>query len=81
MSPPLREMRHLQAFASSSHWLGALQDSADTAPAPNMCSCYFGLAQKRKTVIEITKNRDEGHLPASLPRVNMSLRKVKMWPI
>lgn len=45
-----------------------------------MCRCYFGLAQKRKTVIEITKNRDEGHLPIRWRRVNMSLRRVKMCP-
>ena len=30
--------------------------------APFICRCYFGLAQNAKTVIAITKNRDEGHL-------------------
>ena len=37
-------------------------------PAPIICYGYFGLAQNVKTVIEITKNRDVGHLPKMLLR-------------
>jgi len=35
----------------------------------------LSFSRNRKIVIEITKSRDEGHLPGILPGAKMSLRK------
>jgi hypothetical protein len=31
--------------------------------SPFICCDYFGLAKNQESVIEITKSRDDGHLP------------------
>ena len=51
-----------------------MADKLSTIHLPSLLS----FSGNRKTVIEITKSRDEGHLPGMLPRRKMSLRKAKM---
>jgi hypothetical protein len=55
--------QHPLAFASYSPFTGSLSNPPTADFSPFICCDYFGLAKNQESVIEITKSRDDGHLP------------------